>query len=99
MTAREQTSDSEFNRLILAYDNFTNLLRESVNVIGHPEIICGNAALRKQDMQDLARSACRVVPLAKGDVPTPRRLSVVLYQMLLSSVEEQGKDGRRDNTL
>jgi hypothetical protein len=36
-----------FYRLILAYDNFTNLLRESVNRVGHPEIICGNAALRK----------------------------------------------------
>jgi hypothetical protein len=47
MTAREQTSDSEFNRLILAYDNFTNLLCESLNVVGHPEIICGNTALRK----------------------------------------------------
>jgi hypothetical protein len=33
--------------MILAYDNFTNLLREGVNVVGHPEIICGNATLRK----------------------------------------------------
>jgi hypothetical protein len=47
VTAREQTGYSEFYRLILAYDNFTNLLREGVNVVGHPEIICGNAALRK----------------------------------------------------
>jgi len=55
MTAGEQTGDSEFNRLVLAYDNFTNLLRESVNMVGHPEIICGNTALRKQDMQAVAR--------------------------------------------
>jgi len=54
VTAREQTGDGEFYRLILAYDNFTNLLRESVNGVGHPEIICGNAAIRKQDMQAVA---------------------------------------------
>jgi len=47
MATREQTGDGEFYRMILAYDNFTNLLREGVNVVGHPEIICGNAALRK----------------------------------------------------
>ncbi|PYL67348.1 MAG: hypothetical protein DMF20_03755 [Verrucomicrobia bacterium] len=47
MTAGEQTGDGEFYRLILAYDNFTNLLRESINVVGHPEMICGNAAIRK----------------------------------------------------
>jgi hypothetical protein len=47
VTAREQTGDGELYRLILAYDNFTNLLREGVNVIGHPEIICGNAVIRK----------------------------------------------------
>jgi hypothetical protein len=51
MTAGEQTGDSELNRLILAYDNFTNLFREGVNVIGHSEIICGNDSIRKQDMQ------------------------------------------------
>jgi hypothetical protein len=51
MTAGEQTSDSEFNSLILAHDNFTNLLCENVNVILHSEIICGNESIRKQDMQ------------------------------------------------
>ena len=54
MTARKQTGDGEFNCLILAYDNFTNLFREGVNVVSHPEIICGNATLRKQDMQGVA---------------------------------------------
>jgi len=58
VTAREQTSDGEFNRLILPYDNFTNLLREGVNVVGHPEIICGNAALRKQDMRKMDACFC-----------------------------------------
>ena len=53
MTAREQTGDREFNRLVLAYNDFTNLLREGINVIGHPEIICGNGEIRKQDMQEL----------------------------------------------
>jgi len=47
MTAREQTGDRQFYRVILAYDNFTNLLRESVNVIGHAGMICGNDGFRK----------------------------------------------------
>ena|SRR6266404_7222595 len=51
MTAREKAGNSELYRLILAYDNFTNLFCESVNVIGHSEMICGNDALSKQDVQ------------------------------------------------
>src|SRR6266487_7142775 len=51
MTAREQTGDSEFYRLVLSYNNLANLLGESVNVLAHPEIICGNDALRKQDLR------------------------------------------------
>jgi hypothetical protein len=47
MTARKQTGDGKFNCLILAHDNFTNLFREGVNVVSHPEIICGNAGIRK----------------------------------------------------
>src|SRR5437762_14024171 len=47
VTAREQTGDGEFYRLVLAYDNFTNLFREGVNGVSHPEIICGNATIRK----------------------------------------------------
>lgn len=50
MTAGEQTSDRKFYGLILAYDNFTDLFREGVNVVRHPEIICGNDAIRKQDI-------------------------------------------------
>ena len=49
MAAREQTGDCEFYRLILAYDNFTNLLREGVNVIGHAVTICGNNGFRKHE--------------------------------------------------
>ena len=49
MTAREQTGDRQFYRLILAYDDFTNLLREGVNVIGHAGTICGNNGFRKHD--------------------------------------------------
>jgi hypothetical protein len=47
MTAREQTGDRKFYRLVLAYDNFTNLLREGLNVIGHSGMICGNNGFRK----------------------------------------------------
>jgi NAD(P) transhydrogenase beta subunit len=48
MAAREQTGDCEFYRLILAYDNFTNLLCERVNLLRHSEMIRGNDAFRKQ---------------------------------------------------
>jgi hypothetical protein len=48
MAAREQTGDCEFYRLILAYDNYTNLLCERVNVLRHSETIRGNDAFRKQ---------------------------------------------------
>ena len=48
MAACEQTGDCEFYRLILAYDNFTNLLCERVNVLRHSEMIRGNDAFRKQ---------------------------------------------------
>ena len=47
MAAREQTGDGEFYRLILAYDNFTNLLCEDVNIIRHSGMICGNDTVRK----------------------------------------------------
>ena len=47
MTARQQTGDSEFYCLDFADDDFTDLLRESVNVIGHAGMICGNNVFRK----------------------------------------------------
>jgi hypothetical protein len=47
MAAREQTGDRKFYGVILAYDNFTNLLREGVNLVCHAGMICGNDALRK----------------------------------------------------
>ena len=50
MAAREQTGDSELYRLVLAYNDFTNLLRESLNVIGHAAMICGNNVFRKHDV-------------------------------------------------
>ena len=52
MTAREQTGDSELYRLVLAYNDFTNLLRESLNVIGHFGMICGNNVFRKHDVRE-----------------------------------------------
>jgi hypothetical protein len=53
VAAREQTGDSELNCLILAYNDFTNLLCEGVNVVGHSEMICGNDALRKRDILEM----------------------------------------------
>ena len=71
MAAGEQTSDREFYGPVLAYDNFANLLRESVNVIGHSEIICGNDAIRKQDMRRCYRAIVfldrRLTPSTESD--------------------------------
>lgn len=50
MAPREQAGDSQFYRLSLAYDNFTNLLCESINMVGHTEMICVSDGLRKRDM-------------------------------------------------
>src|SRR6266487_2088254 len=48
VTTREEAGDCELYRLILAYDNFANLLGERVNVVRHSEMICGNVAVRKR---------------------------------------------------
>src|SRR6266699_2320028 len=48
VAACEQTGDCEFYRLILAYDNFTNLLCECVDVFRHSQMICGNDTVRKR---------------------------------------------------
>jgi hypothetical protein len=66
VTAREQTSDCEFYRLILAYDHFTNLLREAVNVVRHSGMICGNNVFRKQDVQAVAGIADPGRPVASA---------------------------------
>ena len=58
MAAREQTGDSEFYRLILAYNDFTNLLRESLNVIGHCGMIYGKNAFRKHDVGGMSFRPC-----------------------------------------
>ena len=50
MAAREQTGDCEFYRLILAYDNFTNLFREGVNGVGHPESSAGTLRFANDSM-------------------------------------------------
>lgn len=49
MAARKQTGDSELYRLGLAYNDLTNLLCESLNVVGQSKMICGNDVFRKQD--------------------------------------------------
>ena len=49
MAACEQTGDSELYRLVLAHNDFTNLVRERLNVIGHAGMICGNNVFRKHD--------------------------------------------------
>ena len=36
--------------MVLAYDDFTNLPRERLNVIGHSGMICGNNVFRKHDI-------------------------------------------------
>ena len=58
MAAREQTGDSELYRLVLAYNDFTNLRRERLNVIGHAGMICGNNAFRKHGVWGNQFRAC-----------------------------------------
>jgi hypothetical protein len=58
VTASEQTGDRELYRLVLAYNDFTNLLRESLNVIGHSAMICGNNAFRKHGLGGNEFPAC-----------------------------------------
>ena len=54
MAAREQAGDRELDRLVLAYNDFTNLPRERLNVIGHSGMICGNNPFRKQDVREFS---------------------------------------------
>ena len=54
MAARKQTGDSELYRLVFTYNDFTNLLCESLDVIGHAGMICRNNAFRKHDMGELS---------------------------------------------
>src|SRR5262249_6561926 len=58
MTACQQTGDSKLYRLGFAYNDFTNLLRESFNVIGHAGMICGNNAFRKHEVGGNEFPAC-----------------------------------------
>jgi hypothetical protein len=58
VTTREQTGDRELNRLVLAYNDFTNLPRERLNVIGHSGMICGNNVFRKHDVGGKEFPAC-----------------------------------------
>ena len=54
MATREQTGDSEFYRLVLAHNDFTNLPRERLNVVGHAEMICGNNGFSKHDVGEMS---------------------------------------------
>ena len=58
MAAREQAGDGELYRLVLTYDDFTNLLRESLDVIRHSGTICGNNTFRKHDVRGVEFPAC-----------------------------------------
>ena len=58
VAAREQRGDSELYRLVLAYNDFTNLPRESLNVIGHAATICGNNVFRKHDVGGMDFPRC-----------------------------------------
>ena len=79
MTACQQTGDSKLYRLVLANDDFTNLLRESLNVIGHAETICGNNALRKHDVGEMS---FRLVTFAGGLVSSLNLINQVFLRIL-----------------
>ena len=75
MATREQTGDSELYRLGLAYNNFTNLLRERLNVIGHSGMICGNNVFRKHDVGGMSSQP---VTFAGALVSSLNRINQVL---------------------
>jgi hypothetical protein len=70
VAAREQGGDCELYRLILAYDNFTNLLCERVDVFRHSEMICGNDAFRKRAYTENGQVVAEVGDPAAKDRPT-----------------------------
>src|SRR5262245_41245825 len=74
MSAREQTGDRELYRLVFAYNDFTNLLRESVNVIRHCWTICGNNVFRKHDVGGMS---IRLVIFAGALVSSLNRINQV----------------------
>ena len=74
MTACEQTGHRELYRLVLAYNDFTNLPRERLNVIGHSGMICGNNAFRKHDVGEMS---FRLVTFAGALVSSLNRINQV----------------------
>jgi hypothetical protein len=79
MAAREQTGDSELYRPGLAYNDFTNLLRERLNVIGHPGLICGNNVFRKHGV---GGNEFRLVIFAGALVSSMNRINQVFLRIL-----------------
>src|SRR5215475_1177024 len=85
MAAREQTSDSELYRLVLDYDDFTNLLCKSLNVIGHAGMICGNTAFRKHGVGEMS---FQLVTFA-GSLVSSRNLINQVYPRILAVVSRR----------
>lgn len=79
MAAREQTGDRELYRLVLAYYDFTNLCRESLNLIRHSGMVCGNNAFRKHDV---GGKSIRPVTFAGALVSSLNPINQVFLQIL-----------------
>ena len=79
MDARQQTGDRELYRLVLAYDDFTNLRRESLNLIRHSGMVCGNDVFRKHDV---GGKSIRPVTFAGALVSSLNLINQVFLQIL-----------------
>jgi hypothetical protein len=79
MAARKQTGDSELNRLVLAYNDFTDLVCKSLNVIGHTWMICGNTAFRKHGVGEMS---IQPVTFAGNPVSSLNLINQVFLQIL-----------------
>jgi hypothetical protein len=86
MAARKQTGDSELNRLVLAYNDFTNLVCESLDVIGHAGMICGNTAFRKHGV---GGKSFQLVTFARSLVSSLNLINQVFLRIL--AIASQGR--------
>src|SRR5215831_11357415 len=90
MATREQTGDSKLYGLVFAYNDFTNLLCESLDVIGHARMICGNTAFRKHGGGEMS---IQFVTFTGNLVSSLNLINQVFLRIL--SVVSQGRSASR----
>lgn len=91
MAAREQTGDSELYRLVFANNDFTNLICESLDVIGHAGMICGDTAFRKHG---IGGKSFQLVTFTAGLVSSLNLINQVFLRILAVVLEGQAASFR-----